>query len=79
MQGKIKKLSGHYIVCGYGNLSDTICLKLHELDIPFVIVEPDDARREMAQQRASVMLPRYRMGAYLYSLAGYVLGGFATS
>ena len=51
MQEKIRKLNRHYIVCGYGNLSDTICLKLHDLEIPFVIIEPDEMQRDLAQQR----------------------------
>jgi voltage-gated potassium channel len=43
MQEKLKKISGHYIVCGYGGLAQAICVKLQENDIPFVIIEEGDA------------------------------------
>lgn len=54
MQDKIKKLKEHYIVCGYGRIGSSICLKLFELDISFVIIEPDQERAAVAQRRGFI-------------------------
>lgn len=51
MQKTIRKLSNHYIVCGHGRTGAAICLKLYELDIPFVIVDSDDETLDHARQR----------------------------
>lgn len=51
MHGKIKKLKDHYIVCGYGRIGGAICLKLFELDIPFVVIDADQQRCELALRR----------------------------
>jgi voltage-gated potassium channel len=39
LQKRIKKLSGHYIICGYGRLGEIIARQLHERRIPLVVVE----------------------------------------
>jgi voltage-gated potassium channel len=36
---KIKKLSGHYIICGFGRIGEIITRQLHERGIPMVVVE----------------------------------------
>ena len=36
---RIKKLSGHYIICGYGRLGEIIARQLQERRIPLVVVE----------------------------------------
>jgi voltage-gated potassium channel len=51
MQESIKKVQGHYIVCGYGGTGATICLKLYEREIPFVVIDTDESTLEMAAQR----------------------------
>ncbi len=51
MQNKINKMNKHYVVCGHGRTGNTICLKLFELGIPFVVVESDRERRELAEHR----------------------------
>jgi hemerythrin-like metal-binding protein len=56
MHGKIKKLKDHYIVCGYGRIGGAICLKLFELDIPFVVIDADPQRCELALRRGFPVL-----------------------
>jgi voltage-gated potassium channel len=36
---QIKKLSGHYIICGFGRIGEIIARQLKERDVPLVIVE----------------------------------------
>ncbi len=51
MQGKIQKTRQHYIVCGHGRTGRTICLKLHEAEIPFVVIESNEEGLDLAEQR----------------------------
>lgn len=51
MQKKVNSLAGHYIVCGYGNIGSTICLKLFEMDLAFVVVESAPEALESARGR----------------------------
>ncbi len=46
MQKNIEKLSGHYIVCGYGRMGTHICEELKEADVPFVVIENNLDNRE---------------------------------
>jgi len=43
MQNKINKLTGHYIVCGYGRMGTHICEELTHEDVPFVVIENNPA------------------------------------
>ncbi len=51
VQDKIKKTRGHYIVCGHGRTGRTICLKLYELGISFVVIDSDPDALALAEQR----------------------------
>ncbi|MDP2847544.1 MAG: potassium channel family protein [Humidesulfovibrio sp.] len=51
MQKQIDSLVGHYIVCGCGNIGSTICLKLFDMDLPFVVVESVPKALEGARGR----------------------------
>ncbi len=51
VQNKIKKIRKHYIVCGHGRTGATICLKLFELNIPFVIIDSETEPLNTAEQR----------------------------
>jgi voltage-gated potassium channel Kch len=51
MEKKIRQISNHYIICGHGRTGSTICLKLHERGIPFVVIEADPKHLELAMQR----------------------------
>lgn len=39
VEKKIAKLSGHYIICGFGRIGSIICREFHERPIPFVAIE----------------------------------------
>ncbi len=41
LESVIKKLKGHYIVCGYGRMGKIICDELKRRGTPFVVVERD--------------------------------------
>ena len=46
MLKNIEKLSGHYIVCGYGRMGTHICEELKEADVPFVVIENNPDNKE---------------------------------
>lgn len=56
MQGKIKKIKDHYIVCGHGKAVDTICLKLYESEIPFVVIDSESEPLTNAEQRGYLVI-----------------------
>jgi voltage-gated potassium channel len=39
LEKKIAKLSGHYIICGFGRIGSIICRELNERPLPFVVIE----------------------------------------
>lgn len=43
LEKQIDKLSGHYIVCGFGRIGTLICREFLAKPIPFVVVEKDPA------------------------------------
>lgn len=49
MQNRINALSRHYIVCGHGRIGRAISARLLEADYPFVVVDSDPRRVEMAR------------------------------
>lgn len=42
MQGRIRKLSRHFIVCGYGRMGQELCSYLHQRKQPFVIIDDNE-------------------------------------
>ena len=46
MEAAINKLSGHYILCGYGRVGRQVAYEFAHDDVPFVIVEQDPATVE---------------------------------
>jgi voltage-gated potassium channel len=38
---KIKRLKGHYIICGYGRMGKQICSEFAAAQFPFVVIERD--------------------------------------
>lgn len=50
-QDKLKDIRGHYLVIGHGRTGGTICLKLHENGIPFVVIDSDVDALDLAEQR----------------------------
>jgi len=57
MQKRIDALTGHYIVCGYGKIGSTICLKLYAMDLPLVVVESVPENLEAARGRGYPAVP----------------------
>ena len=41
MQKKMKKITGHYIICGYGRMGRKIAVELYNRKKPFIIIEKD--------------------------------------
>ncbi len=39
----IKKLKGHFIICGFGRIGEIICQQLKERGLPLVVIETDPA------------------------------------
>lgn len=39
VEKKIAKLSGHYIICGFGRIGSIVCRELSERPVPFVVIE----------------------------------------
>lgn len=39
VEKKIAKLTGHYIICGFGRIGSIICREFHTRPIPFVVIE----------------------------------------
>jgi len=46
MERDIAKLTGHYIVCGYGRVGRVVCKELAKAHVPFVVVDNNDAMVE---------------------------------
>jgi voltage-gated potassium channel len=46
MDARIAKLSGHYIVCGFGRVGEQVARDLERRGIPMVVVEENDAVRQ---------------------------------
>lgn len=46
---KLKRLSGHYVVCGFGDLGAAICAELDRTRVPFVVVDGDAESLEKAE------------------------------
>ena len=62
MSKELEKISGHYILCGYGRMGRQICEGLLENDVPFVIVENDPkSEDEIKYNEQSLLLSRNLM------------------
>ncbi len=51
MDKKMQKLSGHYIVCGYGRMGKQICDGLKKNGAKFIIVEKDEAKIDVMREK----------------------------
>lgn len=49
MQRRIESLSGHVILCGFGNTGRMVADRLRRFDIPFVVIERDPRQAEEAR------------------------------
>jgi voltage-gated potassium channel len=50
MNLELKKMKEHVILCGFGQIGSIIALKLHEKNIPFVVIDANDEEIEKACQ-----------------------------
>jgi voltage-gated potassium channel len=57
LQKHIKKLSQHYIICGFGRIGETIARQLKERGVPFVVVESDPERLTLLETLGYYYLP----------------------
>jgi len=49
MDERIRKLSGHYLVCGFGDLGAAVAAELDRAGVPFVVVDADEEAGERAR------------------------------
>lgn len=50
VQKQLHRLSGHYVVCGFGRMGRALCEALRAKDVPFVLIEHDAAKTAEAEQ-----------------------------
>lgn len=50
MEKDLQKIRGHYIVCGYGRIGQTICSEFAKHYIPFVVIENDEEKYQLLMQ-----------------------------
>lgn len=51
MQNKVSRLRGHYIVCGFGRVGNSVCQCLLETKSKFVVVDNDESRFETCVEK----------------------------
>jgi len=51
METRIRRLSGHYIVCGFGRVGRNIAQELHATGRRFVAIDPDDTNFALSHER----------------------------
>jgi len=42
MQRKVDRINDHFVICGFGRVGKTVCERLTEQSVPFVVIENDD-------------------------------------
>lgn len=56
LEKEVKKLRGHYIICGYGRMGELIAKELHQAKIPFVIVETDEEKCQEIEEKGYIYI-----------------------
>lgn len=56
MDKQIKKLKNHYIVCGYGKLGKIICEEFKVKNVPFVVIEKNEEKRNILTENNFLFL-----------------------
>lgn len=56
MEGKVRKLENHYIVCGFGRFGRTIAEELSRKGLPFVVIEQDPSRVAYAVEHGYMII-----------------------
>ncbi len=70
MQKAIDQLHDHYIICGAGRVGQTVCERLAEKSMPFVVVEKDADRMQWVRSHGSMVLEGAATEDELLILAG---------
>jgi len=50
MEKELKNLKDHYIICGYGRMGKTVCERLKEEKLPFVVIDNKEEKIEELEQ-----------------------------
>lgn len=50
MEKELKNLKDHYIICGYGRMGKTVCERLKEEKLPFVVIDNKQEKIEELEQ-----------------------------
>jgi voltage-gated potassium channel len=56
MEKQIKKLRGHYIICGFGRVGRNVGQELYETARPFVAIDPDESNYEAVREHMPGLL-----------------------
>jgi voltage-gated potassium channel len=56
MEGKVRKLENHYIICGFGRFGRTIAEELTRKGLPFVVLEQDASRVAYAVEHGYLII-----------------------
>ena len=56
MQRKVDRVSQHFIVCGYGRVGRTVCDRLMEREVPFVIIENNESAIETCIEKGFLVV-----------------------
>jgi voltage-gated potassium channel len=57
MEAAIRKLNGHYILCGYGRVGRQVAAEFALDDLPFVIIEQEPETVEECIEKGYLVLP----------------------
>ncbi len=50
MENRISKLKGHFILCGFGRVGESVASTFHEEGVPFVVIDNKPSRIEHLEQ-----------------------------
>jgi voltage-gated potassium channel len=56
MEKRIRSLSGHYVVCGFGRVGEIVCRELQIKPVPFVVIEQAPDRLLKAEEADCLVL-----------------------
>lgn len=55
MEKELKNLKDHYIICGHGRMGKTVCERLEEEKLPFVVIDNNEEKIEELKQKNSCL------------------------
>jgi voltage-gated potassium channel len=80
VESRISKLSGHYIICGFGRIGHLICKEFQAKPSPFVVVEKDPQHLELQTEEivvasSSVLTGKTLVDAGIRQSMGIIIAG----